>query len=91
MKIGNKEFPDDCPKCGEVKFWIRKPNYRIVPEPFGKSYSCFSMICLKCKYETPVFKIREDYLRDKETEIEDVTPYKPSVFSKLMSKIFKHK
>jgi hypothetical protein len=89
MKIGTKDFPDKCPECGEVKGWIRKPNCRIIPEG-GKSFSCFSMICLKCKYETEVVKIREDYLREKTTEIEDVTPYKPNIFNKIVSKIFKH-
>ena len=87
MKIGTKNFPDECPECGEIKGWIRKPNSRIIPEG-GKSFSCFSMICLKCKYETENVKIRED-LQEKTIEIiEDVTPYKHNIFNKIISKIF---
>ena len=86
MKIGTEKFSDECPKCGEVKGWIRKPSHRIIPE-FGKSFSCFSMICLRCKYETETVKIREDYLKEKTTEIKDVTPYKPNILYKIISKI----
>jgi hypothetical protein len=87
MKIGTKIFPDECPECGEVKVWIKKPNSRIMSEG-GKTFSSFTIICLKCKYETEVVKIREDYLREKTTEIEDVTPYKPNIFNKIVSNIF---
>ena len=90
MQIGKENFPDECPKCGEVKGWIRKPGLRIIPE-FGKSFSCFSLICLRCKYETKTVKIRKDYLKEKTTEIKDITPYKSNILNKIISKIKKWK
>ena len=43
------------------------------------------MACLKCKYETDVVKIREDYLTKEDVEMEDVTPYKPSIFKRVVN------
>ena len=72
MKIGNKEFQDSCPKCGEIIGWIKKPGCRLTSEGSSKSYSTFSIYCAKCKYETETYKIRNDYKEPK--KIEDVTP-----------------
>jgi len=82
MKIGNKELPDNCPYCKTNL--IKRPGPKLIREGSIKNFSTFSMWCPnpKCGWETETFKIREDYLRKKKSEYEDITPYK-NWFDKL--------
>jgi len=86
MKIGDKIFEDNCPKCSTKL--IKKPGPRYIKA--GKiPFSSFSLQCLKCKYETPRYKIREDYLHKKDAPIEDITPYKPGLFNRIFKRVLK--
>ena len=82
MKIGNKELPEICTDCKTNL--IKRPGPRLIREGSTKNFSTFSMWCPnpKCGWETETFKIREDYLRKKKSEYEDITPYK-NWFNKL--------
>jgi len=83
MKIGTKELPDNCPNCGTKL--IKTPRGRLVPEG-GIGYSCYSMNCIKCKYDSEIVKIREDYIERERIHIEDVTPYKPNFIQRIFKK-----
>jgi hypothetical protein len=84
MNIGTKNFSDECPECGEIKGWLKKPGGRIVQEG-GHSYSTFSIVCLKCGYETETVKILDDYLRKKQNKMEGVTPKKSNIFNRIFN------
>jgi hypothetical protein len=85
MKIGTKELPDICPNgCGIL---LKRPGMRLRREGSQYSFLTFSMWCPICKFESETVKIRDDYyLKNKKTEIEDVTPYKPNIFKRMLSK-----
>lgn len=86
MKIGNKELPEICPDCKTNL--IKRPDTRLIRYGSTKIFSTFSMWCPnpKCGWETEKFKIREDYLRRKKPEYEDITPYR-NWFQKLFKYI----
>ncbi len=84
MKLGTKTFPDDCPNCG-IKL-LKVPGCRLIREG-GPAFSTFSMRCLVCNFETETIKIRDDYYLKKKKDIEDVTPYKDSIFTRFIKKI----
>jgi len=85
MKIGNQELPEICPECKTNL--LKRPGPRLMKEGREYGFSTFSMWCpnQKCGWETEMFKIREDYLKKKQPEYKDITPYKPNIFKRIFN------
>lgn len=91
MKIGTKEFPDKCPNCGEIQYWVKKPNGLLISECSSKQFSLYSMFCFKCKFETETVKVRDGIKVNKTDNIEDVTNYKKNGFIGFICSLFRIK
>jgi len=86
MKIGTKEYPDNCPNC--QKLLVKKPlgKEEKVLAHESKTYLLFQVVCLFCNHTYPPVKIDADiWMEDqRKQQIEDVTPTKTKRLRKIL-------